>query len=131
MTSYTVNILGRAGGDAEIRSTTSGAPMASVSLAVDMINGENKTTMWERAVAFGPTAELLRRVQKGDMVGVAGRINQRKWIDADKNERTSREVVAYQVTLLPNGSRPTTTQETTETGTTGTSITPPVPEDMP
>lgn len=127
MTSYTVNILGRAGQDAETRSTASGIPMTTVSLAVDMVNGDSKTTLWERAVAFGPTADLLRRVQKGDMVGIAGRINQRNWIDADKNARTTREVVAYQITLLPNGRALTTQAE--DSATPGPVA--PIPEDMP
>ena len=106
---FKVDIIGRAGQNPELRATASGASMATVSLAIDQYAGEGKTTtVWQRAVAFGGIAERLAKyVHKGNVVAVGGRMSERKWVDGEGTTRVSREVVINELTLLPNGPRPT------------------------
>lgn len=92
-------IMGRLGRDPEIRTTQSGIPVASFSLAVDRdfkdkTTGERETD-WINVTAWRATAELAEKyLAKGRMCVVDGRLQMRKWTDKDGNDRISAEVVA-------------------------------------
>lgn len=100
-------ILGRLGADPERRETKNGVPIAHFTVATTKITRGEKTdpsgevietdkeiTQWHRVVAFGTQAELcLRMLRKGDTAMVVGTFQSRKWVGADKQERTSFEVV--------------------------------------
>ena len=95
-------IMGRMTSDPELKSTTTGTPVTSFTLAVDR-NFKDKQT-GERAVDFIPctawrgTAEFVSRYfMKGRMAVVEGSLQMRKWTDKDGNKRTSAEVVAENV----------------------------------
>lgn len=95
-------IMGRMTADPELKSTTTGTPVTSFTLAVDR-NFKDKQT-GERVVDFIPctawrgTAEFVSRYfMKGRMAVVEGSLQMRKWTDKDGNKRTSAEVVAENV----------------------------------
>ena len=95
-------IMGRMTADPELKTTQTGTPVVSFTLAVDR-NFKDKQT-GERAVDFIPcnawrqTAEFVSRYfNKGRMAGVEGSLQMRKWTDKDGNKRTSAEVVAENV----------------------------------
>lgn len=95
-------IIGRAGSDPEMRTTASGKPMTTVSLAIDQFSGDgNKTTGWWRIVAFGGLAERLNKfISKGDLVHVGGRMNQRTWTDKEDRKQVSYEIICSDLTLI-------------------------------
>lgn len=95
-----VILQGRCGKDPEKRTTPSGVPVTSVSLAVDRDfnkDGEKKTD-WIDVVAWRGTANFLAdHFQKGSTVIVCGRLEIREWQDKDGNKRRNAEVIADSV----------------------------------
>lgn len=77
-----VNIIGRVGGEIELRYTPSGKAVAALTLAVDDGFGENKKTAWIGVTLWGATAECASKyVRKGDRLGISGRLSQEEWED--------------------------------------------------
>ncbi|MBR2666994.1 MAG: single-stranded DNA-binding protein [Oscillospiraceae bacterium] len=95
-------LMGRLTRDPELRSTQSGIPVASFTLAVDRDfknreTGEKQTDFID-IVAWRNTAEFVSRYfTKGRMAVVEGRLQIRDWTDRDGNKRRSAEVVADNV----------------------------------
>jgi single-strand DNA-binding protein len=97
-----VNIIGRVGQDIEVRFTPSGKAVTELNLAVDDGWGENKKTAWIGVVLWGATAELAgRALQKGDRVGVSGRLSQDEWEDkATGKKQRKTKITGENMTLL-------------------------------
>lgn len=94
-------IIGRLGGDPELRTTAGGNSVANFSVATDHKWNEEKTTTWHKVIVFGKTAEAcMEHLSKGMQVYVEGRTQHRKWEDRDGNTRYSTEVVAERVNFL-------------------------------
>ena len=95
-------VMGRLTTDPELRTTGSGTPVASFTLAVDRdrINqstGERECDFID-IVAWRGTAEFAaRNLSKGRAVIVTGRLQIRRWQDKDGNNRRSAEVVAASI----------------------------------
>lgn len=95
-------IMGRLTRDPELRTTQSGTPVASFSLAVDRdfkdkSTGERSTDFID-CVAWRSTAEFVSRFfTKGRMAVVVGSLQIRVWEDKDGNKRRTAEVVAESV----------------------------------
>ena len=95
-------IMGRLVRDPELRTTQSGIPVTSFTLAVDRDfksreNGE-KSTDFIDVVAWRQTAEFVcKYFAKGRMAVAEGRLQIREWKDRDGNNRRTAEVVADNV----------------------------------
>lgn len=81
-------LIGNLGRDPEIRSTSSGTPVANFSIAThrrwtDRSTGEKKEdTEWHNIVCFGRQAEVAGQyLTKGRQIFVEGRIQTRSWED--------------------------------------------------
>ena len=109
-------ITGRLTSAPEIKKTTSGVSVCSVSIAVDRdykVNGE-KTTDFIPCVFWRSTAEFVGKYfSKGDMIAVVGSLESRKYTDKDGNSRTVWEVKADKVSFC--GSKKEASQDTTPT----------------
>ena len=106
-------IMGRLTAAPELRTTASGLSVTSFSVAVDRNYkaGEERQTDFINVVAWRQTAEFVSRYfQKGSMIAVRGRIQQRNYEDKNGNKRTAFEIVADEVSFC--GSK-------AETGTGG------------
>jgi single-strand DNA-binding protein len=90
-------ILGRLTRDPELRHTQSGTPVASFTVAVDNgrdKNGEKREATFIDCVAWSATGETITKwFVKGQPIAVQGRLNVRKWVDNDNNNRRAVEVV--------------------------------------
>jgi single-strand DNA-binding protein len=101
-----VMIIGRLGRDPEMRYTPSGRPVTNFSVATDRTwttsNGEQRTeTEWFTIVAWSNLAEICKQyLHKGQQVYIEGRLQTRKWEDADGNRRSTTEVVANEMIML-------------------------------
>lgn len=85
-----VALQGRLTRDPELRSTGSGIPVTSFSLAV---NGKKDDTAFIDCVAWRGTAEAIcQYLGKGRMMVVEGSLQSREWNDKDGNRRKSIEV---------------------------------------
>jgi single-strand DNA-binding protein len=99
-------IIGRLGRDPEMRYTPSGRPVTNFSVATDRTwttsNGEQRTeTEWFTIVAWSNLAEICKQyLHKGQQVYIEGRLQTRKWEDADGNRRSTTEVVANEMIML-------------------------------
>jgi single-strand DNA-binding protein len=100
-------LIGNLGGDAELRFTPSGVPVASFSLGVNRewnnANGERqKKTTWFRCSLWNKPAESLTEyLVKGKQVMVVGEIEEaRVFTDRDGNPRASLEVKVLTIRLL-------------------------------
>jgi len=95
-------IMGRLVRDPELRTTQSGIPVTSFTLAVDRDyknrdSGE-KSTDFIDVVAWRQTAEFIcKYFTKGRMAVAEGRLQIREWKDREGNNRRSAEIVADNV----------------------------------
>jgi single-strand DNA-binding protein len=126
-----VILVGRLGGDPEIRYTNTGTAVANFSMATST-NWTNKDgereekTEWHRIVAFGRLGEICGEyLNKGKQVYVEGRLQTRSWEDKDGNRRKTTEIIAQQLQMLgaPSGERPPAEEEAVTEGEE------PIPED--
>lgn len=105
-----VYLIGRLTADPEMRTTTSGTPVLSVSLATsrkykDNTGRDREETEFHRISMFGRTAEIVNQYsQKGAILMVEGRIKTNEWTDKQGIKRKDREIVAEAIQLGP---RPT------------------------
>ena len=99
-------IVGRLGGDPELRFIPSGRAVANFNIATDSVwkdrDGQRqKQTEWHRIVVWGPQAETCSKyLAKGREVYVEGEIRTRSYDDKDGNKRYVTEIVARDVRFL-------------------------------
>ena len=109
-----VVLVGRLTRDPELRKTSAGMSVASFTLACDDSrkgpNGE-KVTIFMNVSVFGNSADtVVKFTRKGSLVGVVGRLTQRKYTRRTDNvEVTTTEITANQVEFLePKGANNST-----------------------
>jgi single-strand DNA-binding protein len=105
-----VMLIGNLGADPEVRSTTNGSRVATLSLATSRQwtgqGGEKQEkTEWHRVICWNnkgaQLADLAEKyMKKGDRIYVEGRIEYRTWEDREKQTRYTTEVIAREVLLL-------------------------------
>lgn len=92
-----VVLTGRLTADAELKYTTNNIPVVSFDIAVSRRYkaGEEHQTDFIKIVAWRNTAEFVSKYfHKGDMIGIEGSIQTRKYQDDNGKTRTIFEVVA-------------------------------------
>lgn len=101
-----VMIIGHLGRDPEMRYTPSGRPVTTFTVATNRTwnttDGErHNETEWFNVVAWGNLAEICKQyLSKGQQVYVEGRLQTRRWDDAENIKRTSVEIVASEMMIL-------------------------------
>ncbi len=99
-------IVGNLGSDPEIRTTSGGSRVATLSVATNRRwqgkSGEmQEDTQWHRVVVWNRLAEIVEQyVKKGDRVYVEGRIQYRQWEDQQGQKRYTTEIVANDLMML-------------------------------
>ena len=102
-------LVGNLGRDAEMRFTSGGTPVATVSLATterfnDREGQKKEDTQWHRIVIWGKTAESLHEyLTKGKQIYVEGRIQTREWTDKEGKPAKTTEIRADKIVLLGGG----------------------------
>ena len=102
-------LVGNLGRDAEMRFTSGGTPVATVSLATterykDREGNNKEDTQWHRVVIWGKTAESLHEyLTKGKQIYVEGRIQTREWTDKEGKQARTTEIRADRIVLLGGG----------------------------
>jgi single-strand DNA-binding protein len=100
-----VVLTGRLVRDPELRTTQTGKQVVGISIAVQKRikpqDPNERDAFFFRVTAWGQTAEFIANyATKGRLVGVDGRLEQRRYTGNDGIEREVYEVVAENVTLL-------------------------------
>lgn len=104
-----VLLIGRLGGDPEVRYTSNGGAVANFTLATneswtDKSGQKQERTEWHRVVVWGKLGELCGQyLSKGRQAYVEGRLQTRDWTDKDGNKRYTTEIVAQNVQFLGGG----------------------------
>ena len=102
-------LVGNLGRDAEMRFTSGGTPVATVSLATterftDREGQKREDTQWHRIVIWGKTAQSLHEyLTKGKQIYVEGRIQTREWTDKEGKPAKTTEIRADRIVLLGSG----------------------------
>lgn len=102
-----VILLGNLGRDPEVRSTPSGASVATVSIATtsrrrDRSSGETiETTEWHRVTFYERLAEIARDyLRKGAPVYVEGRLKYGEYTDPQGVKRYTTDIIASELQML-------------------------------
>lgn len=106
-----VNLVGRLSNNPQLRITTNGKQICRFSIAVTR-RFKNATGVYEadfiNCVAFNKTAELINEyIQKGDLVGVSGRIQTGSYTAQDGSKRYTTDVVVENIYFLKSKEKPT------------------------
>lgn len=98
----TISLMGRVASAPELRTTQSGVSVTTWTLAVDrdfQSGGTNRECDFISCVAWKKTAEFVAKYwpDKGQMMGLVGRLQSRKWEDKTGAKRVSWEVIVESV----------------------------------
>lgn len=91
-----VVLTGRLTADPELKTTANGTSVTTFSIAVDRrySSGGERQTDFINIVAWRTSAEFITKYfKKGNMIGIEGSIQTRKYQDKNGNNRTAFEVV--------------------------------------
>ena len=105
-----VMLIGNLGADPEVRSTTGGTRVATLSLATsrqwnNQAGERQEKTEWHRVVLWNSRVSTLadlaeKYMKKGDRIYVEGRIEYRTWDDREGKTRYTTEINAREVIML-------------------------------
>ncbi len=105
-----VILIGNLGADPEVRSTSNGSRVATLSLATsrrwkNQSGEQQEKTEWHRVVLWNNKGSTLadlaeRYCKKGDKLYVEGSIEYRTWQDREGQTRYTTEITAREVILL-------------------------------
>ena len=103
-----LTIVGRLGGDPEMRYTPSGTPVTSMNVATNRkYTGSDgqlvKETTWFRVSVFGKQAEACAQyLKKGHMVGLTGKLELEQWEGQDGAKHSRHVGNCERMELMPN-----------------------------
>ena len=102
-----VVIVGRLVADPDLRTTQSGTQVASFRIACDDgrrgPNGE-KQSVFINCTLFGKQTTMLKQYfQKGNLIGVTGRLSQRTYVNRQNAQVTVIEIIADRIDFVESG----------------------------
>ena len=106
-----VFIIGNLTRDPELKSLPSGQSVASFAIATNRFytnkeNQKQQDTQFHNIVAFGRLADISRQyLNKGSLVLIEGRIQNRSWEGQDGQKKYRSEIVAQSMQLGPRGAK--------------------------
>ncbi len=101
-----VILVGRLGGDPELRYTADGVPVATFNIATsetykDRNGAKQEKTEWHRVVAWRKLGEISGEyLKKGKLVYIEGKIQSREYEGKDQIKRKTFEIVATDMKML-------------------------------
>jgi len=107
-----VMLIGRLGGDPEIRYAPSGSAVANFSMATtEQWTGKEgekqERTEWHKIVAWQKLGETCGEyLHKGSLVYIEGSLQTKSWEDRDGNKRWTTEIRAWRMQMLDKKGEP-------------------------
>jgi single-strand DNA-binding protein len=97
-----VTLVGRVGGDPDVKYFESGSVKCRLTLAVNRISKNNDQPDWFTLELWGKQAEVAEKyVQKGKLIGVKGALKFDSWTDKSSGaSRTTPIILVDQLQLL-------------------------------
>ena len=108
-----ITMVGRLCADPELRKTNADTPVGSFRIANDAGKGNNgeKISIFLSCSIFGKQADtLVKYFRKGDLIGLTGRLTQRKYTNKDGVDVTSTEIIADHIDFVTSKSEKQTGQ---------------------
>jgi single-strand DNA-binding protein len=103
-----VHLVGRAGGDPDMKWFESGKCVCRLTLAVNRRSKNNDQPDWFNLEIWGKTAEIAANyVKKGSQIGVKGSLQIETWVDKTTNTNRSRPVIKVDTLDLLGSKRDT------------------------
>ncbi|MEB3358945.1 MAG: single-stranded DNA-binding protein [Synechococcales bacterium] len=98
----TINLVGRAGRDPDVKYFESGSVVCNLTLAVDRYRRNSDEPDWFNLEIWGKTAEIAANyVRKGSLIGVSGALKIEHWKDRSTGvDRTKPVIRVDQLRLL-------------------------------
>ena len=99
-------LIGNLGADPEVRSTTNGTRVATLSIATsrrwnNAQGQQQEKTEWHRVICWDKLAEICERyLKRGDRIYVEGSIEYRQWEDKDGQTKYTTEIRARELIML-------------------------------
>jgi single-strand DNA-binding protein len=99
-------LIGNLGADPEIRSTTGGTRVATLSIATsrtwnDRQGQQQEKTEWHRVICWDKLADICERfLKRGDRIYVDGSIEYRQWEGKDGQTKYTTEIRARELIML-------------------------------
>ena len=99
-------IVGRLGGDPEVRFTPQGHAVANFTVATseswkDQQGNKQEKTEWHRIVLYRKLAEIAGQyIRKGSNVYLEGKLQTREWQDQQGQKRYTTEIVCHEMQML-------------------------------
>ncbi|MCX5812194.1 MAG: single-stranded DNA-binding protein [Proteobacteria bacterium] len=106
-----VILIGRLGGDPELRYTADGSPVATFNVATsetwkDKSGNKQERTEWHRVVAWRKLGEISAEyLKKGKLVYIEGRIQSREFEGKDGAKRKMYEIIASNMKMIGGGAQ--------------------------
>lgn len=89
-----VNLVGRVGGDPDVKYFESGSVRCNLTLAVNRRTRNNEQPDWFNLELWGKTAEVAANyVRKGSLIGVQGALKIETWSDRATGSNRSKPVI--------------------------------------
>jgi single-strand DNA-binding protein len=89
-----VNLVGRVGGDPDVKYFESGSVKCSLTLAVNRRSRNNEQPDWFNLELWGKTAEVAANyVRKGSLIGVQGALKIETWSDRATGANRSKPII--------------------------------------
>lgn len=89
-----VSLVGRTGGDPDVRYFESGSVKCSLTLAVDRRSRNSDQPDWFNLELWGKTAEVAANyVRKGSLIGVTGALKIDRWQDRTTGAERSKPII--------------------------------------
>lgn len=123
---------GRLTADPELKTTQTGTPVLSFTIAVNRRRAKDgdQQSDFINCVAWDKRAELIsKHFHKGSCICLVGELQVRKWQDSNGNNRYSTEVLVSEVNFVDSKSENATTSYMPEAYTAPADGFVPVPED--
>jgi single-strand DNA-binding protein len=94
MTLNVVTLVGRVGGDPDVKYFESGSVVCNLTLAVNRQSRNNDQPDWFNLKLWGKTAEVAANyVRKGSLIGVTGALELETWKDRSTGVERSKPVI--------------------------------------
>lgn len=94
MTLNVVNLIGRVGGDPDVKYFESGSVVCNLTLAVKRPTSNSDQPDWFNLKLWGKQAEIAAEyVRKGSQIGVTGSLEFESWQDRSSGATRSRPVI--------------------------------------
>jgi len=89
-----VTLVGRVGGDPDVKYFESGSVKCSLTLAVNRMTKNAEQPDWFNLELWGKTAEIAATyVRKGSLIGVKGSLRIERWLDRNTETNRSKPVI--------------------------------------